>query len=88
MNDDQVPTRHEKQAHPISELPEHAGGSVGSKATSCTPSQNPGDDALPGTPGTGEDICQRCAGSGKITGGQECPDCDGTGTVIQGIGGG
>ena len=29
-------------------------------------SPNPGDDALPGTPGTGEDICPTCHGSGKL----------------------
>jgi hypothetical protein len=48
---------------------------------------NPGDDAAPGTPGTGEDICRRCGGSGRIDGGV-CPNCGGTGKVIEGIGGG
>lgn len=48
---------------------------------------NPGDDAAPGTPGTGEDICPKCNGSGRIDGG-ECPECGGTGKVVQGIGGG
>ncbi|RJG07964.1 hypothetical protein D3870_09560 [Noviherbaspirillum cavernae] len=48
----------------------------------------PGDEALPGTPGTGEDICPTCSGSGKIEGGKECPTCEGTGVIIQGIGGG
>ena len=28
---------------------------------------NPGDEAPAGTPGTGEDICPACSGSGKIT---------------------
>ncbi|MHA6718017.1 hypothetical protein ACX40Y_01075 [Sphingomonas sp. RS6] len=46
---------------------------------------NPGDEAAPGTPGSGEDIC--CGGSGRIDGG-ECPVCGGTGKVIEGIGGG
>lgn len=46
----------------------------------------PGDEAAPGTPGTGEDICRRCGGSGKIAGG-DCPDCQGTGKVTVGIGG-
>lgn len=51
------------------------------------PPMNPGDEAPPGTPGTGEDICPRCHGSGKINGG-ECPDCGGTGKIVEGIGGG
>ncbi|HJU71459.1 MAG TPA: hypothetical protein VJ603_06405 [Paucimonas sp.] len=49
---------------------------------------NPGDDAVPGTPGTGEDICRRCKGTGKIENGRDCPDCGGTGKVVEGIGGG
>ncbi len=48
---------------------------------------NPGDDAVPGTPGTGEDVCPRCGGTGTIEGG-ECANCGGTGKVIEGIGGG
>ena len=48
---------------------------------------NPGDDAQPGTPGTGENVCPECQGSGKLSG-APCPDCDGTGIVIEGIGGG
>jgi len=48
---------------------------------------NPGDDAAPGTPGTGEDVCPRCGGKGTIEGG-ECRNCGGTGKVIEGIGGG
>ena len=52
-----------------------------------TKDTNPGDDAAPGTPGTGEDICPKCSGSGRIDGGK-CLDCGGTGKVVQGIGGG
>ena len=48
---------------------------------------NPGDDAPEGTPGTGEDICPTCSGSGTLRNGP-CPDCGGTGIVIEGIGGG
>lgn len=48
---------------------------------------NPGDVAAPGTPGTGEDVCPDCEGSGKLAG-QPCPTCGGTGTVIAGIAGG
>ena len=47
---------------------------------------NPGDEAAPGTPGTGENLCPQCSGSGRADGG-ECPTCDGTGKVIDGIGG-
>lgn len=48
---------------------------------------NPGDEAAPGTPGTGEDVCPSCGGSGERDG-DECEDCGGTGKVIRGIGGG
>ena len=47
---------------------------------------NPGDQAKSGTPGTGENLCPDCSGSGRKDGGQ-CPTCQGTGTVIEGIGG-
>jgi DnaJ-class molecular chaperone len=47
----------------------------------------PGDEAPEGTQGSGEDICPQCQGSGKING-QTCEECDGTGRVIEGIGGG
>jgi hypothetical protein len=46
----------------------------------------PGDQAPPGTPGTGEDLCRTCGGSGRLNGGP-CPDCEGTGRVTRGIGG-
>jgi hypothetical protein len=48
---------------------------------------NPGDEAPPGTPGTGEDICPKCRGTGRLNG-QDCPHCGGSGRVIEGIGGG
>ena len=47
---------------------------------------NPGDEAARGTPGTGEDICPQCQGSGRLDGGQ-CPKCNGRGKIIRGIGG-
>ncbi|MES2207738.1 MAG: hypothetical protein V4525_13225 [Pseudomonadota bacterium] len=49
---------------------------------------NPGDEAAPGTPGSGEDICPQCKGCGKNEEGKRCPECGGTGVVIKGIGGG
>ena len=48
---------------------------------------NPGDEARPGTPGTGEDVCPECSGSGR-KGGAKCDNCGGTGKVIKGISGG
>jgi DnaJ-class molecular chaperone len=47
---------------------------------------NPGDEAPAGTPGTGENICPRCHGTGKISG-QPCANCGGTGRIVAGIGG-
>jgi DnaJ-class molecular chaperone len=52
----------------------------------AAPKLNPGDEALPGTPGTGEDICPNCAGRGRIDD-RSCPNCGGTGKIIKGIGG-
>lgn len=48
---------------------------------------NPGDEARPGTPGTGEDICPECDGKGRTVRGETCRNCGGTGKVIRGIGG-
>ncbi len=48
---------------------------------------NPGDEAAPGTPGTGENLCRRCNGSGQVDGG-DCPVCNGSGKVIEGLAGG
>jgi RecJ-like exonuclease len=52
------------------------------------PHLKPGDEAAPGTPGAGEDICATCGGTGKLPSGAECPECEGTGKVMRGIGGG
>ena len=46
----------------------------------------PGDEAPPGTEGTGEDICPKCSGEGKVDGG-DCPECAGSRRVVRGIGG-
>ncbi len=51
-----------------------------------TDATNPGDEAQPGTPGTGEDICPRCGGTGLLED-QPCAHCGGTGRVVEGIGG-
>ena len=47
----------------------------------------PGDQAPPGAPATGENVCPRCGGSGRL-GASDCPDCGGTGKITTGIGGG
>ena len=46
----------------------------------------PGDEAPPGTPGTGEDLCPRCGGEGTVDG-ADCKECGGTGRVVKGVGG-
>jgi hypothetical protein len=48
--------------------------------------RNPGDEAPAGTPGTGENVCPVCQGTGHVRG-QRCVNCGGTGKVITGIGG-
>ena len=55
-------------------------------AVPAAPKTNPGDQAPPGTPGTGENLCRDCSGTGKLQG-KPCPTCGGTGRVIEGIGG-
>ncbi|MDX3911743.1 MAG: hypothetical protein QHC67_18375 [Sphingobium sp.] len=47
---------------------------------------NPGDVAAPGTPGTGENLCATCSGTGRLDD-RECPECGGSGKIIEGIGG-
>jgi len=54
--------------------------------TDATTTTNPGDQAPPDTPGTGENICPACQGSGRIDS-QECQKCGGSGKVVEGIGG-
>jgi RecJ-like exonuclease len=51
------------------------------------PEMNPGDEAAEATPGTGENLCPECCGSGRI-GGAPCDNCGGTGKAVEGrIGG-
>jgi hypothetical protein len=54
--------------------------------TSNPTTLNPGDEAAPGTPGTGDDICPECQGKGRI-GASVCPNCGGGGTITRAIGG-
>lgn len=53
----------------------------------------PEDDPQQGTPGTGQDVCPECEGTGKQFDKaankpteKPCQRCDGTGSVTQGIG--
>jgi hypothetical protein len=48
---------------------------------------NPGDEGPPDAEGIGENLCRRCGGAGKAEG-EQCPDCRGSGRVLEGIGGG
>jgi hypothetical protein len=63
---------------------------MGKSTTTDTPHGtevlNPGDEAAPGTPGTGEDVCPVCRGSGRRDG-RACANCGGTGKIIEGVGG-
>lgn len=56
------------------------------KAASDQP-LNRGDEALPGTPGKGVQICSECGASGKSAAGAKCARCQGTGKVTVVIGG-
>lgn len=57
-----------------------------SRADDTRISTNPGDEAAPGTPGSGEAPCPKCAGSGR-QGDKECPNCGGSGIITEGVGG-
>lgn len=59
-----------------------------SQGQAQAPDLNPGDEAAPGTPGTGENVCPACRGKGQLAGGQPCLECGGSGKIIEGIGGG
>lgn len=62
-------------------------------AMTIDPQLSPGDEASPGTPGSGEDVCPICQGTGRLLDeddgdGEPCPNCGGTGVITEGIGGG
>jgi len=50
-------------------------------------SQGTPEAVPPGTPGSGENLCRRCEGKGRLADGGECPDCKGTGKITTPIGG-
>lgn len=56
-------------------------------STQGAPRLEPGDQAAPGTPGAGENVCPICRGTGKANA-AACTHCGGTGVVIEGISGG
>ncbi len=65
---------------------------TGSMAGDQTPSgqrqgMHQGDELPKGAPGSGENICRQCEGSGKSDGGQ-CSMCGGTGKVTESVAGG
>jgi RecJ-like exonuclease len=47
---------------------------------------NPGDQAPPGSPQSGENVCPKCNGKGKLANGESCSNCGGTGKVIELVG--
>ncbi len=51
-----------------------------------TQPMNPGDEVPAGTPGSGENICPDCGGSGRREN-AACPTCGGTGIVIEAVSG-
>ena len=40
-----------------------------------------GDEVAPGTAQSGENVCRRCKGTGRIED-EPCPDCGGSGKVV------
>jgi rubrerythrin len=58
-------------------------GTASKAASDAT--MNPGDDAPPGTPATGENLCRVCGGTGLTENDEACPECGGTGRVITAV---
>ena len=54
-------------------------------ATPGAAQPKPGDEVPEGTPGTGENTCPACGGSGTVSG-QPCEACGGSGVVTVNIG--
>ena len=65
--------------------PRPAGDREAVQAPNAAP-MNPGDEAPAGTPGTGENTCPVCHGSGRMRG-AACANCGGSGRIVAGIGG-
>ncbi len=76
-------------SHAEGDLADPPSGDVGASRVPSTggePGGHPGDQAEPGTPGTGENVCRVCKGTGR-DGDAPCGNCGGTGKVIEEIGG-
>jgi DnaJ-class molecular chaperone len=46
---------------------------------------NPGNEASPGASQTAENICRTCHGTGRVEN-KPCPDCGGSGMVVETVG--
>jgi DnaJ-class molecular chaperone len=47
--------------------------------------RKPGDEVPPGSQQSGDAVCPKCNGAGKLAG-DICPDCGGTGTITALVG--
>jgi DnaJ-class molecular chaperone len=69
---------------------QHEPGDFMSKPTSpdmpAASTNNPGDQAAPGTEQTGENTCPVCGGSGRMPDQAKCSNCGGSGIVIETVG--
>lgn len=57
-----------------------------SKPQPPSATRNPGDEAEPDAPQTGEMTCPVCHGSGKAEGQNMCENCGGSGVIIVTVG--
>ena len=60
--------------------------SVFATSPKLPPEMAPGDEAPAGTPGTGENVCRMCGGTGSVDS-HICTDCEGSGKVVEAVGG-
>jgi hypothetical protein len=58
---------------------------VGAENRTTASRMHHGDQAPPGTPGTGDNSYRERGGEGSLHG-KRCESCGGTGTVIEGVG--
>ena len=49
------------------------------------PQDRPGDETSPVAPQAAENICRACNGTGRLEG-KPCPECVGTGKVVETVG--
>lgn len=64
------------------------GVKAGMASSNIDPGEREGDEVPPDTDNAGVNICPDCGGSGTNEKGDECASCDGTGEVIEAVGGG